>query len=143
MIWFIVIKTMEIWVKWISNWACDQYDVRKLFSKAMTTLKWDLWAQKVVRLDKIKYFQDYFMKVSTDFCPFDIAPISSGKVYYKEESDELLPSLGYGVICKFGCMWFIHASFSVSIIYIYIYIYWFVQIDFILNCCLWNHPTVT
>lgn len=91
-------------------------------------LWWDLWVHKVVRLDKIKYFQDYFMKVSTYFCHFDIAPITSGKVYYKEENDELLPSLSHGVICKFGCMQFIHSSFLVSIIYI-----------FILICANWFH----
>ncbi len=71
-----------------------------------------------MRLDKIKYFQDYFMRVPIYFCHFHIAPITSGKVYYKEESDELLPSLGHGVICKFDCMRFIHSSFLVSILYI-------------------------
>lgn len=119
---------LSIWSIWCWNSFFKSYDEIYELTKL-----WDL--------TKSNIFKDYFMRVSTYFYHFDIAPITSGKVYYNEESDELLPSLNHGVICKFGCMRLIHSSFLVSILYIFLY--WFVQIDFILNYVLWNHPNAT
>ncbi len=45
------------------------------------------------------------------FCHFDITLDINHRVYYKEDSDEFLPSLGHDVSCELSYSWFICAPF--------------------------------
>lgn len=45
------------------------------------------------------------------FWHFDITLDINHRVYYNEDNDEFLPSLGHDVFCELSYSWFIYAPF--------------------------------
>lgn len=110
-------------VKWPLNWKWHWKgffnDYNFVFeNSSIWTCMWELWACKVTIF--IPWLNQEFSILlilsSRSFCHIDAPPPNNHKVYYREQSDDLLPSLGHGVFCELCYLWFIHASFWLQFI---------------------------
>jgi hypothetical protein len=116
--WFPTTESPKTKVKWPLNWKWhwkgffNNYNfVFENFS--IETCMWKLWACKVTIFIPWQNQEFWILSLenSRSFCHIDALPPNNHKVYYKEQSDDLLQSLCHGVFCELCCLWLVHASF--------------------------------
>ncbi len=116
--WFPTAESPKTKVKWPLNW---KWHLKGFFNNynfvsenfSIETCMWELSACKVTIFIpwQNQEFSILFFESSRSFCYIDALPPNNHKVYYKEQSDDLLPSLYHGVFCELCCLWLVHASF--------------------------------
>lgn len=94
-------KTKEKWpLNWKWHWKGFSNDYNFVFeNSSIGTCMWELWACKVTIFIhwQNQEFSIFLLESSRSFCHIDAPPPNNHKVYYREQSDDLLPSLGHGV----------------------------------------------